>query len=52
MLKEIQTAKLSEERKGGHSRGGPNGGKGSSLGHGGPNFMENCHVLYLNRMYK
>ena|SRR6218665_91836 len=33
MLKEIQTARLSEERKGGHSggRGGPNGGKGSSL---------------------
>ena len=27
MLKEIQTARLSEKRKGGHSRGGPNGCK-------------------------
>ena len=52
MLKEIHTARSSEERKGGYSRekrgkegipegreegGHSNGGKGSSLGHGGPN---------------
>ena len=28
MQKEIQTARLGEEEKGGHSRGGPNGGMG------------------------
>ena len=32
MRKEIQTVSLSKERK-----GRPNGGKGSSLGHSGPN---------------
>jgi len=38
MLKEIQTARLSEERKGGHSKGRVHtGGEGSSLDLDGPN---------------
>ena len=39
MLNEIQTARLSEERKGGHSigRAWPNGCEGSNLSHSGPN---------------
>ena len=37
MQKEIQKANLTEEREGGHSKGRPNGGKGSGLGHVGHN---------------
>jgi len=36
MLKEIQTARLSEKRNGGIPKGVPNGSEGSSLGRGGP----------------
>jgi len=36
-MMERSKKRLSKERKGGIPKGGPNGDKGSSLGHDGPN---------------